>query len=53
MTDGFGQDALIQIVVNLMFLGLSWWALQSFRFDLFVREPKADPKQSCSDYLQP
>lgn len=40
MTDGFGQDALIQIVVNLMFLGLSWWALQSFRFDLFVREPK-------------
>ncbi|TSB44741.1 DUF1146 family protein [Alkalicoccobacillus porphyridii] len=40
MTDGFGQDALIQILVNLFSLGLCWWALASFRFDLFVREPK-------------
>ncbi len=40
MFDGLGQQAVIHIVVNVFFIGVTWWALQSFRFDLFVREPK-------------
>lgn len=38
--EGFGQQAAIHIVVNVFFLAITWWALQSFRFDLFVREPE-------------
>ncbi|BAB07470.1 BH3751 [Halalkalibacterium halodurans C-125] len=37
----FGQQALIHIVVHVMFLAAVWWALQSFKFDLFVKNPKS------------
>ncbi|WP_017726018.1 DUF1146 family protein [Halalkalibacterium ligniniphilum] len=40
MMEGFGQQALIHIFVNVVFLAITWWALQSFRFDLFVKNPK-------------
>ncbi len=40
MFEGFGQQALIHILVNIFFLAITWWALQTFRFDLFVKEPK-------------
>lgn len=39
MVESFGQQAVIHIFVNLMFLAITWWALQSFRFDLFVKDP--------------
>ncbi|UOE93925.1 MULTISPECIES: DUF1146 family protein [Bacillaceae] len=39
MVDSFGQQALLHIVVNLFFLATTWWALQSFKFDLFVKDP--------------
>ncbi len=39
MLGGFGQQAVLHIVVNVFFIGITWWALQSFRFDLFVKEP--------------
>ncbi len=39
MVESFGQQALIHIFVNLLFLAITWWALQSFKFDLFVKEP--------------
>ncbi|MBP3952794.1 DUF1146 family protein [Bacillus suaedae] len=39
MLEGFGQQAMLAIVVNVFFLAVTWWALQSFRFDLFVKEP--------------
>jgi uncharacterized integral membrane protein (TIGR02327 family) len=27
----------------LLCIGLSWWALQQFRFDLFVKQPRSAP----------
>ncbi|WP_100405705.1 DUF1146 family protein [Bacillus solitudinis] len=40
MLEGFGQQAVIHILVNVMFLVITWWALQSFKLDLFVRDPR-------------
>ena len=40
MMTELGQQAMLHIVLNVFFLGLTWWALQSFRFDLFVKDPK-------------
>lgn len=31
---------LIGIVVTILCISLAWWALQSFRFDVLVRNPK-------------
>ena len=31
---------LVGIVVTIVCISLAWWALQSFRFDVFVRNPK-------------
>lgn len=36
-----GQEAIVHIVVNLFFLVIVWWSLQSFRFDVFVRDPES------------
>jgi len=30
---------LLSIVMSVAFIGLSWWALQSFRFDKVLRHP--------------
>lgn len=37
--DGFGQQALVHIFVYISMLTLTWWALQAFKFDLFVKNP--------------
>jgi uncharacterized integral membrane protein (TIGR02327 family) len=34
-------SAVLGIAVNVVFIGLSWWALQAFRFDLFVKQPES------------
>ena len=39
MVESFGQQAIIHIFVNLMFLAITWYALQAFKFDLFVKNP--------------
>lgn len=39
MLDSFGQQALLHIFVNLFFLAVTWWALQAFKFELFLRHP--------------
>ena len=39
MVGTFGMSALLTILLSLVCIALSWWALQSFRFDLFVRNP--------------
>ncbi|WP_347230883.1 DUF1146 family protein [Bacillus sp. LL01] len=39
--EGLGQQALIHLFVNVMFLAITWWALQAFKFDLFVKEPNS------------
>ncbi|RXJ02915.1 DUF1146 domain-containing protein [Anaerobacillus alkaliphilus] len=41
MYEPFGQQALVHLFVNLMFLVVIWWALQAFRFDVLVKNPKS------------
>jgi uncharacterized integral membrane protein (TIGR02327 family) len=33
-----GVTALINMFLSIVFIGISWWALQIFKFDLFFRE---------------
>ncbi|RSL31817.1 DUF1146 domain-containing protein [Salibacterium salarium] len=35
-----GQEAVLHITVNLVFLVIVWWSLQTFRFDVFMRNPE-------------
>lgn len=37
----FALSGLLNICVTLGCIGISWWALQQFRFDLFVKQPKS------------
>lgn len=41
MTSELGLEGFIHIILNLLCLGIAWWALQAFRFDLFVKNPKS------------
>jgi uncharacterized integral membrane protein (TIGR02327 family) len=36
-TIGSGTDALVSIMANLIFIGLSWWALQALRLDKLIK----------------
>jgi uncharacterized integral membrane protein (TIGR02327 family) len=35
---GYGQEALLSILSHLVFIGVSWWALQSINFEKFLRK---------------
>lgn len=35
-----GLTALINIVLTLLGIGLSWWALHSLKLELFLNDPK-------------
>lgn len=35
-----GVSGLTAILISLLCIALSWWALQSLKLDLFVRHPK-------------
>ena len=37
---GLGSTGLINIFLSLVFIALSWWAIQGFRFDLFCKDLK-------------
>jgi uncharacterized integral membrane protein (TIGR02327 family) len=37
MISSFGLDALISIITNLIFIGLSWWALQAIKLDRLLK----------------
>ncbi len=41
MFEQFGQQALVHLIVSIMFLVIIWWALQAFRFDVFIQNPKS------------
>jgi uncharacterized integral membrane protein (TIGR02327 family) len=34
---GFGQQALISIITNLVFIAVAWWALQALNFEKLLR----------------
>lgn len=37
MMAGLGPLSLLNIVIHLVFIAISWWALQSLRFDQILR----------------
>lgn len=37
MVEAFGQQALLSILIHIVFIALSWWALQSLNFEKFLR----------------
>ncbi|HWO78083.1 MAG TPA: DUF1146 family protein [Bacillus sp. (in: firmicutes)] len=37
MVTDFGQQALVSILSHLMFIGITWWALQALHFDKLLR----------------
>ena len=37
---GLGSTGLINIFLSLVFIWISWWAIQCFRLDLFVKDYK-------------
>jgi uncharacterized integral membrane protein (TIGR02327 family) len=39
MVGSFAPTALLNISVSIICIAVSWWALQAFRFDLFVKKP--------------
>jgi uncharacterized integral membrane protein (TIGR02327 family) len=38
MVEVFGQQALLSILIHIVFIALSWWALQSLNFEKFLRK---------------
>ncbi|UCZ53007.1 DUF1146 family protein [Bacillus shivajii] len=40
MLESMGQQALLSIIVNLLVLIVVWWSIQSFKFDLFLKNPE-------------
>lgn len=40
MLEGMGQQAAIHIIVTIIMLAVTWWALQSFRIEVFVKDPE-------------
>jgi uncharacterized integral membrane protein (TIGR02327 family) len=36
-------SSLMYILIVLICIALSWWGLQQFRFDLFLKRPKSAP----------
>lgn len=36
-----GLQALISLIIHLIALVLTWWALQSLKIDVFFRRPKS------------
>lgn len=40
MFETLGQQSLFSIMISLMVLIIVWWCIQSFRFDVFFRDPE-------------
>lgn len=37
------MTGMASIAVVVLCIGISWWALQQFRFDLFLKQPRSAP----------
>lgn len=42
---------VINIAVYILAVGLSWWALQEFRFDLFLKRPHSGKAKMLMIFL--
>ncbi|AWB47069.1 DUF1146 domain-containing protein [Paenibacillus sp. CAA11] len=40
MSTSIAANGLTSIIVSLVCVVLSWWALQNLKLDLFIRQPK-------------
>jgi uncharacterized integral membrane protein (TIGR02327 family) len=49
--EGARYMGLVNIFVYLLFIGLSWWALQEFRFDVLLRRPKSAQSKLLQIFL--
>lgn len=38
---GFGVQAVVNIIIQLVFIIVTWWALQTFRLDIFLKNPNS------------
>ncbi|WP_409343745.1 DUF1146 family protein [Paenibacillus sp. MBLB4367] len=47
----FAMSSLGYIVLTLCAIGLSWWALQQIRLDLFVKNPKSPQAKVLQIFL--
>lgn len=41
--NSLAMSGLVNITIVLIAIFLSWWSLQQFRFDLFLKSPKSVP----------
>ncbi|MCA0989016.1 DUF1146 family protein [Guptibacillus algicola] len=41
MTEALAQQSIFSIFIHLVFLLITWWALQTVRFDVFVKKPNS------------
>ncbi|MFB6364612.1 DUF1146 family protein [Paenibacillus elgii] len=41
MSASMGLKGMINIVVVLVFIGVSWWALQELKLEMMLRRPKS------------
>ncbi|SCW58313.1 conserved hypothetical integral membrane protein [Paenibacillus tianmuensis] len=41
MSASMGLKGMINIVVVLVFIGVSWWALQELKLEMILRRPKS------------
>ncbi|GAA0319752.1 DUF1146 family protein [Bacillus carboniphilus] len=37
MLFSFGQQALVSLISHILFIGITWWALQALHFDKLLR----------------
>ncbi|URJ59959.1 DUF1146 family protein [Paenibacillus polymyxa] len=40
LSQSASMTALVSMIVSLICIALAWWALQSFKLDLLIRQPK-------------
>ncbi|MDO3678852.1 DUF1146 family protein [Paenibacillus ehimensis] len=41
MSASMGLKGMINIVIVLVFIGVSWWALQELKLEMMLRRPKS------------
>lgn len=41
MNDSMGMNGMMNIVIALVCIGLSWWGLQEFKLDAFLKRPRS------------
>lgn len=47
----FALNGVVYITLVLISIGLSWWGLQQFRFDLFLKNPRSLPAKILMIFL--